>query len=174
MKNDQVIRWEVLSSKPCMRVLRLLVRSSVPLHERLIARKLGMRGGHLHRTLQRLVDVEYLKRVGTQHKVFYSATEKGLEAWKEHKTISTIEKFGLPKALEKLEAKLKEIDEKYPNRERLSDEDRHIFACEVIFASGEAFDECFRQKFIVYVLEKLPKYMKLVRESYQIMHPSTQ
>jgi len=43
-----------------------------------------------------------------------------------------------------------------------------------MFASGEAFGECFRKEFTLYAMEKLPKYMKLIRESYQIMHPSTQ
>jgi len=172
--SDQAVRWEVLSSKPCMRALGLLVRSSDPLHERLIARKLRMRGGHLHRTLRRLVDVGFVKRDEAKHKVFYSATEVGREALKEHEAISALQKFGLPKVLEELEAKLEEIKEKYPDREGLSDLDRHIFAREVMLASGEVLVKCFTKEFTGYAMKKLPKYMGLMQEAHQILHSTWQ
>ncbi len=171
MKDDlqNVKEWRVLSSKPCIKVLRLLARSSVPLHGRKIAKKLEMKGGYLHRSLRQLVDVGFIKREKTGHWVFYEVTQEGREAWKNHQALSALQNFGLPKALKELEARFEEIEARYPSRQRLTDKDKCSFAHQIMTVSGHVLISCFNKEFVLYAMNKLPEYRRLMIEASHIL-----
>jgi len=148
-----------------------LTRHPAPLYRREIAKKLRMKGGHLDRSLRRLVEVGFARREETEHKVYYSLTERGREEWKEYKATLDLKKSGLSEAFEMLEAKIKGVEEKYPNLKELSETEKFLFAHEVMNASGEVLLKCFTKMFTTQAMRRLPKYMKLMLEAYQILNP---
>lgn len=84
---DRPFKLRVLASESCLRILKLLARSSpfVPRYTADIGRRLRMKRGHLSRSLTNLVLAGFVAREGTDkaQRVFYRITAEGLKAFRQ-------------------------------------------------------------------------------------------